>query len=50
MFSNLLFPYNVMFKINYIFVDGNVSEVGDKGLKTLYNSALEFVKAFNSPL
>ena len=31
----ILFPYNVMFKINYIVVDGNVSEVGDnvKGLK-----------------
>jgi hypothetical protein len=35
-----------MFKINNIFVNGNVSEVGGKGFRTLYNPALEFAKAF----
>lgn len=35
-----------MFKINYIFVDGIASEVGDKGLKTHYNPPLQFAKAF----
>jgi hypothetical protein len=35
-----------MFKINYVVVDGNVSEVDDKGLETLYNPHLEFADAF----